>query len=278
MNSDAVSLLPVLSFLAKKIISLLLYPVGMTLALLVASMVALLRNPRSRWGFGLVCAAALLLFVSSLPITAHMLLEPLELVAGDYCDPEMLSDKGVRHVVVLAGSLVLPDLSPGDRWGASLHRVMEGIRLATGLPQATLVLSGGCRPHIQSNPEAMAVLPIQLGVAPDKLLVKIGALDTADEALMISEIVGKEPFALVTSASHIQRAKRLFQQQGAHPVPCPCTRRVWRKGPWYTWILPSATSLKDTTEAIHEYLGLTWGHLKYKFLLTANSQVGSLNP
>jgi uncharacterized SAM-binding protein YcdF (DUF218 family) len=93
-------------------------------------------------------------------------------------------------------------------------------------------------------------------------VVKIGALDTADEAWMLSRIVGSEPFALVTSATHVNRAARLFQQQGTHPIPCPCARRVWREGPWYSWILPNATSLKETTDAVHEYIGDVWARIR----------------
>ena len=262
MNSDAGNFLPLVGFFAKKIVSLLLYPLGMVLVLLIAGMLVWRRKPLSRWSFALVSTGAILLLVASMPITARLLLEPLELAAGNYCDPEMLRERGVRHIVVLVGSVVLPDLSPADSLGPLVPRVMEGIRLATALPTATLVLSGGCLPHIESDPEAMAVLPVQSGVAPERLVVKIGALDTADEARMLSRIVGSEPFALVTSATHVNRAARLFQQQGTHPIPCPCARRVWREGPWYSWILPNATSLKETTDAVHEYIGDVWARIR----------------
>ncbi|MGC8908901.1 MAG: ElyC/SanA/YdcF family protein, partial [Desulfomonilaceae bacterium] len=255
MDYNASHGLALLGFFAKKITSLFLYPIGMTLGFLVASLFFLRRSNRAL-GLSLLSVGIALLFVSSLPLTARLLVEPLELAAGPYCEHEDLRAKGVKYVVVLAGSLVLPELGPADRWGLSLPRVMEGIRLARALPESRLVLSGGCLPYIKSQPQAMATLPTEMGIAPERLIIEIGALDTADEARMLKKIVGEAPFALVTSATHIKRAERLFLEQGAHPTPCPCARRIWPPSPWYHWVTPHVSALKDTTEALHEYLGM----------------------
>jgi len=264
MNYDAIRGLALLGFLAKKIISAILYPLGLAITLLCASLFFLreAKGKKRAYGFFLVVAGIIVLLLPSLPLTARFLTEPLERAAGPYCEPEALRSQGVNYIVVLAGSLVLSELGPADGWGPSLPRIMEGIRLARDLPESVLVLSGGCLPHIKSQPEAMKVLPTQLGIQPTRLLIKVGALDTRDEANVLQDIIREAPFALVTSAIHMKRAQRLFSQNGMHPIACPCARRIWPDSPWYHWIIPNATSLKDSTDALHEYLGIVWAYMR----------------
>jgi len=250
-------------FLAKKIISSLIEPFDLSIVILLAGIFAFTLKPWRRWGLFLVSTGTLLLFVSAMPLTARFLIRHLEVNAGGYCDPEMLREKGVRHIVVLAGSAVLDDLTPADRWGrTSILRVMEGIRLWKEVPESSLVLSAGSGPSVTSKPEAMAELPRQLGVPIGALHLETRAWDTADEAQLFSEVVRKEPFALVTSAIHIARAMRLFQDRGTNPIPCPCDFKYRRNLPESSGSLPNAASLNDTTNAIHEYLGLLWTRIR----------------
>ena len=39
--------------------------------------------------------------------------------------------------------------------------------------------------------------------------------------MVVKEIVGKDKFILVTSASHMLRAMALFRKQGMEPIPAP---------------------------------------------------------
>jgi uncharacterized SAM-binding protein YcdF (DUF218 family) len=55
----------------------------------------------------------------------------------------------------------------------------------------------------------------------------------------------------------------LFQKMGMSPIPGPAGTTSRVKMPFSPQdIFPSVSALDNTTEAIHEYLGLLWGKLK----------------
>lgn len=251
-----------LGFLAKKIISTFIYPLGFSLAFIVVGLLLRRLVSRSRTGGLLVVLGVVLLTVFSFPITGYLLLHPLEVEAGSYADPVELRAKDVRYIVVLAGEWVKPDLTPADRLGASIFRVLEGVRLWQGCPESKIVFSGGSMPGRVSDTEALAVLPMQMGVPKEAMILDNRAWDTEDEARIFSELIGKKPFALVSSARHLPRATDLFRSRGLNPIPCPCDFQTRRPPAPFQWFLPSAHALVMSTSAVHERVGRLWYELK----------------
>jgi uncharacterized SAM-binding protein YcdF (DUF218 family) len=232
----------VIAFATKKAFSALLCPVGMCLVLLFAALFFWRRTPKGRLSAWLVFLAASWLLITSLPITAFLVMRPLEHQAGPYADPEDLKRLGVQYILVLGGG------GPAD-W-----RVVEGIRLWRHLPKTQLVLSGGR----EADAAAMRGLPMEMGVWEGALITDTKAFDTQDEARVLGEIVGKTPFALVTSAYHIPRAIKIFRKAGLNPIPAPCEYRAKKLTALPTCVLPGADALLMTQLAIHEYLGIAW--------------------
>ncbi len=259
-----------MAFLAKKIISVFFYPLGVSLVLLFCGMLLWRRTAKRRLGFGMTLLGTLLLLVMSLPITGFLLTHHLEAKAGDYGNPSELAQKGVRYIVVLAHSTVTGESLAADRWGRSILGVMEGMRLRKGIPNSVLVLSGGSSPGRQSEAEAMAELPCELGVPRESLVLETRAWDTLDEARIFAQVVGKEPFALVTLAEHMPRSMELFEAFGLHPVSCPYDfatreRPTLTAQNWpllYKWFVPNAGSLLESHSAIHEYVGILWFRIR----------------
>jgi uncharacterized SAM-binding protein YcdF (DUF218 family) len=249
-------------FLLKKLISCFLYPLGFSILLSLLGALIWRRNKASRLGPFLMVFAMVWLMVMSFPITGYLLRHPLESEAGPYADPKVLAQKGVRYIVVLGASTVTDEAAPVDRWEQGVFRLMEGVRLWRGFSGAVLILSGGSYPGKTSNAEAMAVLPEMLGVPRKALVLETRAWDTMDEARFFKEIVGNKPFALVTSALHMSRSVALFRSIGADPIPCPCDFRTARLPAWYTWFLPSVHGLGNSHEALHEYIGRLWLHVR----------------
>jgi uncharacterized SAM-binding protein YcdF (DUF218 family) len=251
-----------LGFIAKKVISAFCYPLGFSLLLLIAGLLLLWFRRRSRIGWVLLVAGTAVLFIASSPLTGFLLLKSVENRAGSYCDPAELADAGVRYVLVLGGGARDESLTPADRVGGDIFRVMEGVRLWRGIPGAKLALSGMGFPSTASKPSLMTALPEELGVPADALIVKAEAWDTADESRCFAELVGKRPFALVTSAYHMARARNEFEKQGLKPIPCPCEFRKRRPPSISGWFVPGAGALLDTQIAIHELLGGVWSALR----------------
>lgn len=258
-------------FFAKKIVSTVCYPLGLSLVLLFTGIILWRVQSRSRFGFALTFTGAVLLLVMSFPITGFVLSAALERQAGPYMDPAELTRRGVKFIVVLGAELVTTERTPADRLGNSLFRVMEGVRLWKGTQGGVLVLSGGSMPCLRSQADAMAGLPLELGIHRDAMILETRAWDTEDEARILSRLVGQEPFALVTSALHIPRAMVHFQTLGLKPIPCPCEFKTTRPLSSCQWFWPSADALLKSQNAIHEYLGRAWHMLRSSFIHGAES-------
>ncbi len=245
-------------YVTKKILTTTMYPVGATLILLIAG-IALLLKGRKKVGMFFVAGSCIILLVFSMGWTGMALLKPLEDEAGPYGEPAKLRAAGVKYIVVLAGSSVQDQLSPADRWQGSILRLLEGIRLWSALPGTKLVLSGGA----PSSADAMATLPMQLGVPRDAMILETRALDTADEVKLFMPIVGDEQFALVTSACHLPRALEQFRAKGTKPIPCPCDFRTKQTPPLLFLLIPGG-GLENSQIALHEYYGRLFYWLKSK--------------
>jgi len=252
-----------LEFILKKTVSAFFYPVGISLLLLLVGSAACRVKRIGRIGMLLISAGVLVLLLTSFPITSFLLLRSLETRAASYADPNVLMARGVRYVVVLGGAGKTSSLSPADRTGASIFRVLEGVRLWGRIPGSTLVMSGMGFPSEANAPDLMKALPMELGVPANALIVEARAWDTGQEARMFTRLVGSEYFALVTSAYHIPRAMKLFEMQGLKPIASPCEfkTKIWPS--WFRWFIPNAEALWDCQLAIHEYIGMLWLDLRY---------------
>jgi uncharacterized SAM-binding protein YcdF (DUF218 family) len=166
-----------------------------------------------------------------------------------------------RTVVVLGGGHVdTPNLAALNKLSsASRARLTEGVRIARALPDAKLVVMGHGAPNQPSHAEVQAEAAISLGINPDRIVRIDRPRDTEDEAMELRDLLGPEPFALVTSAWHLRRATALMRNRGLHPVPCPCDymsrprgNLTWRDFMWNT------ESLGRSTWAVYERLGFLW--------------------
>ena len=255
-------------FVAKNLIERMLNPICGSLLLSLTGAIIWYLRPGRRIGLALVVSGALVLLVMSLPMTAGFMVHSLELKAGPYADPTELSRDGVRCIVVLGGDLRGGDLSPADRVAyTSLVRVMEGIRLWKGLPKSKLVLSGGsvCSRSMATG-LGMALLAQEIGVPKNAIVVENQSWDTEDEARFLKPILGKDKFALVTSACHMRRSVLDFKRMGLNPIPAPADFQTKDFHGGLGEFIPSPDALTMSQIAIHEYLGTLW--LKMKQLLS----------
>ena len=105
-------------------------------------------------------------------------------------------------------------------------------------------------------------LPISgggLGFDPGRIMLSDKALDTHDEAMHVKNLAGSDAFVLVTSASHMLRAVKLFENQGLKPIPAPAYYRSKGEPEYF---IPDAANIKTCHMAVHEYLGLAWSFVR----------------
>jgi uncharacterized SAM-binding protein YcdF (DUF218 family) len=255
-------------FLLKKALAAMVMPLTVCLLFFALGMFYVLVR-RSREALAPFVIGAILLYTFSLNTVSGYLIRPLERAYPALeLKNQTLTQAPVKWVVVLGSGHWTDRLLPASAMlgESALFRLAEGVRVAHGLPESILVLSGGKFRDEQTCAQVMAAAAVDLGFDPGRIVLSDQALDTHDEAVNLKEMLHDDAFVLVTSAAHMPRAMRIFQNQGLKPTPAPTDFR--HKGePEY--LLPHAANIQTCHLAVHEYLGLAWGFLRGQIALDA---------
>ena len=259
-------------FIIKKMLGSLLMPLPFCLLMSFLGLFFLLRGKRVLTGKILITLGLVGLTIMSYNPVSRALHTPLNCKYEAYSSNQLKKigtepDATVKYVVVLAGGHKSDPNIPatGQLSGHSLIRLVEGVRIFRQNPGARLILSGGG--FIDPVPEAVVMAQVSqfMGVSKNDMIIESTSNDTQDQARLIKPIVGTAPFVLVTSAIHMPRSMALFENLGMNPIPGPAGSTSRIKMPFSLLdLFPSVSALEDTTEAVHEYLGLMWGRLKGK--------------
>ena len=238
--------------------SLLTPPLGL---LLLALLGLFLAGMWRRLGLGIAVIAVGGLWIFGTPIVGSNLLALIEPRQAT----EMNVLKSAQAIVVLGGGSYFDAPEYGSdtvgsvtlerlRWGARLHRT-------TGLP---LLVSGGL-PFGNATSEAAQMkdaLARDFHV-PVKWLEERSD-NTLESALFSHEILARDSvtrIALVTHASHMRRAHRVFAQAGFTVLDAPTA--FSNTGPTTALsFLPNAHGLMQSRVFCHEALGLGWYHVR----------------
>lgn len=248
-----------MDFFAKKLISAMLLPVPITLVLLAIGLCLYWIIGKSAWTNTFLTLSFILLALFSFNPLPTALLTHLE---QQYPVLTQLPNT-VQTIVVLGGGVRDNTKTPPNTQlsSAALSRLIEALRLYRQNPNATIILSGGRVFGSLSESKTMNNLAVSLGVPPKHLIIENGSRDTHEEARYLKKMLGKRPFALVTSAFHMPRAMAIFKKQGMQPIPAP-TQFIAKQNPnAISFYLPNAVNLIHTDIALHEYLGIGWGKL-----------------
>ncbi|MBM4284800.1 MAG: hypothetical protein FJ128_06070 [Deltaproteobacteria bacterium] len=253
-------------FFFKKFLLAATGPVALGLLLLFAGLFLLWVTARQRAGRLLATAGALLLALAAYNPLVDLWLNPLERHHPILTDQQVAALGAGRRgpvprwVVVLGGGLTEIPGAPAtcQLSETTVARLVEGIRLHRLLPGSKLLFSLG----ETTTPLVFARLCESLGVAREALVLETQSRDTADQARRLAPFLGRDPFILVTSASHLPRSVALFRQEGLAPLPQAAGYLGQGRGPFGLGnIFPNAYGLIRSERALHEYLGLAWHQL-----------------
>jgi uncharacterized SAM-binding protein YcdF (DUF218 family) len=243
-------------FTLKKLVGRFFFPLSLVIELLLLGIFFKKRGTK------IILAAVAILYLFSFSPFCYLIMHPLESQYAPISSTTL--NKEVRWIVILGGgSREGMALTAEDRLSdASIKRLLEGVRLSRLLPQSRLVLSGGDYRGI--SPDALTMLQVALdqGVARDRIILETASLDTTDQANILRDHLGQAPFYLVTSASHMPRAMRMFVRSGTQPIAAPTDFRALWAPIQVTDFFPQAATLANTERAFYEYLGLFWGMIR----------------
>ncbi len=273
-------------FTFKKVVSIYLNPVTIGLEIIVIGIVMMVfsrrkpkKEPKPWWrkikrasgdlGIFMVVFGCFFLYMCSIKPVSDSLVYALEkryppLTGVD--DPGFARrfDPQPLHIVVLAGGARYHEQkSPTSQLAPpSMARVLEGVRLHQKFPDTSFIVTG--RP---AETKGMAELAETFGVPVGKIIQESESRDTKDHPKYLETLLQRDPFILVTSASHMPRSLALFRSQGYRPIAAPCDYWAW---PTFTafdfnnpdLFVPRVFNLYKTDIAFHEYMGMAWASLR----------------
>ncbi|MBK8097771.1 MAG: YdcF family protein [Planctomycetes bacterium] len=221
---------------------------------------------RRRWrktGTLLVAGSILLLWALATPFVAGHLLRSRQTAAplpatGPLPPADaivILSAEADREAPEYGDAVVGPMTMQRVRYGAFLHR-------RTGLP----ILCSGGKPSAAAPPlgELMRRALVDEFRIPEVRWTEDRSADTFENAqfsVALLQPAGVRSILLVTSAWHLPRASRCFEQLGITVIPAGTG---YRGEPYDNWmsLLPQWPALRDSCLALHEIYGAIWYRLR----------------
>jgi uncharacterized SAM-binding protein YcdF (DUF218 family) len=248
-----------------QILKRLVLPPGFILVLLLAGFGLSLWRFK-RLGRVVLALSISFLYLLSIAPTADLLVGPLE-SRHQSLSPERVPRMGTL-VVLSGGASATGDLPLSSRLSpSSTKRVLEAVRLHDLMDQPTIVISGGSgNPFVEVSEAAlMRELLLNLRIPDRRIVMESKSSNTFENAAGIKRLPLKPPLILITSASHMDRALRVFNRLSMTPLPAPCDYRARWSVDDPLRFLPSEGALAVSTAAIYEYLGTFWYRLTGKF-------------
>ena len=232
-----------------KILPLLLMPISITIFLILLGIV---KKKRGYWWF-----AILFLYACSMPYVADRFFGWVER-SGERVSATTL--KKADAIVVLSGMLhTVPGRDSLFTEWSDPDRFFAGIECYRQKKAPLLIFTLGQMPWSSGEPEGetLARQAVGMGVPSNAVLLTAPVENTADEAKAVEQLLKKnqQRIILVTSAFHMTRSKRLFQEQGFLVQPYPVDYKVDADQNTIIDFLPTAEALRKTEWGIRELLG-----------------------
>jgi len=252
------------------VIRFFLNPFNIFWLLLAATVIAMLikKKSYSRWLFYSAIGWFLIISTPLIPVTLLVSLENRYQPYLTEISSIESSESGERyHIVVLGGGHGFDDRLPPNSLlsGQALARLNEGIRLHRQIPGSKLVLSGYSASGRTTQAEMLQQTAILLGVEADDILLQKDPANTWQEAETYAATFGNgNPVLLVTCASHMHRAVRVFEHFGTKVTPSPACYRILRDPRSRRSWIPSTTNIDRLRIALFEYAAILRDKLRMK--------------
>lgn len=242
-----------------KILPLFVIPIGIVLELLLLALFLLWKRKRKSAAIFLM-TAIVFLWGSSLPIVGDTLLGSLE---SQY--PAIpLNDVPSSECIVVLGGAVGPVLAP--RLDVDLQEAADRVYKSASLYVAgkapLVIVAAGNQPWSpfeQSEAAAIKRLLMDWGVPDSAIVLDETSRTTRENVVNTWEILRTRPCAnplLVTSAAHMPRSVASFEIVGIRVFAVPVDVRVVKAPKLRVFdFLPDTEALKNTTDAMHEWVG-----------------------
>ena len=242
-------------------LTLLISPLGFSLALLAFALILLLLR-RIKGSITLALTAFAWLWIWSTPLASYLLQNQME---SAYPPLSIEVVPNAKAIVVLGGSVGAPSVGfPYANLGPAADRVWHAARLYQAGKAPWVVLSGGADLSLaqESEAKAMAGFIKDLGVPNLALILEEQSRTTSQNASMTAELLkglNIHHILLITSALHMERAKRLFEKQGLQVEAIATDHEATERPVGVLAYLPDAEALSNSARAMKELAGRVAG-------------------
>ena len=207
----------------------------------------------------------IILIVLSLPIVSGQLIKLLE---QNYRPTTPNETTRADTVIVLSGMVTLIEKNDGIHYEFSeaVDRIYAGINLLKIGKAQKIILTRGKLPWSAGVPEGefLAEFIQSQGINPNRILLSEIVQNTNDEAKAISRMLPKNSeVILVTSAFHMPRAVKVFQNQNLKVIPYAVDFRSSVKEINIIDFLPQASAFKDSNFYFREIIGRAYYSMRY---------------
>ena len=180
-----------------------------------------------------------------------------------------LVDSSDGIVVLSGGGIKLPPINKKIIEWNDPDRFFAGIDLYKANKSNRLIFTGGINPLISGLPPEGDIYireALSMGIPKKDLFTTYPVSNTLQEARAIKKLlndeipVSQKKVILVTSAFHMNRAKRVFEREGITVLPYPVdfsSNKIFSpslRNP-LMWV-PNSSSLDRSTSAIREIIGM----------------------
>ena len=219
---------------------------------------------RMRPAAAVALCGTLLLYLACTPLVATLLSRSLERMTP-YLRPE--DAPRADAIVVLGGGQSAHVASDGSvhlQGGRGADRLDVGIR-AFKAGKAPLLVMGGGSFGITSGEvvgDYLASEAVNRGIPADAILACGDAKFSTDEGAAVAAMLNPRhahTLLLCTSATHLPRARLIYQRLGFEVVCIPCDFDTRGGGEGFSplMLVPRGQALTQTENAVKEWLGLT---------------------
>lgn len=224
----------------------------------------LLRRCHPRAGLVIGFGALALLVALSTPAGSSLLQGPLERMSVPLADPVA---EGAQAIVVLGGGRIRNAPEYGGRDVpklVALQRVHYAawLQRKTGLP---VLVSGGAPDGAAESEADLMAATLAEGYGVPVRWTETRSNNTVQNARYTAQILipaGARRILLVTDATHMPRARRVFEQAGFEVVAAPTLFHT--RGPLSVDdFIPTGEGLRRSHYALHEWIGLLWYRLRH---------------
>ena len=240
-----------------KILPIIFSPLGLIIALLLFGILRKKILPS--------LLALLLLTLFSLPFVSNQLIKSLERNYSVISPNELDT---ADTVVVLSGMLqtIKQDSMIHYEFSGAVDRIFAGINLLKMGKAQKIILTRGKLPWNKGVPEGdyLAEFVQSQGIDPNRIMLTEIVQNTNDEAKAISKMLPKtSEVILITSAFHMPRAEKVFQNQNLKIIPYAVDFRSSAKDIDVLDFLPQANAFKDSSFYFREIIGRVFYSLRY---------------